>query len=187
MNFPLRAILSATLLWVCALLPSSCASGPELGGLLEQPIRLVMSDFRNDMEMALVNDAWLIKQRIPGATAKARRSEFFSITRSKTGSTTKILTNRQAALLVNHVRTEFNFGERSSPGMTPHGGGYFTSAIEIEVDGHSRHFGHQRGLARDAALDLVETKKVFVAVYNQVYSLQSVEDAEGFKKKLGNR
>jgi hypothetical protein len=42
-------------------------------------------------------------------------------------------------------------------------------------------------LPRDAVLDLVEIKKVFVAVYNQVYSLQSVEDAEGFKKGLGRR
>lgn len=184
MNSPLRAIMSAALLCGCALLPSSCASGPELAGLLDHPIRLVMSDFRNDLEMALVNDAWLVKQGIPGATANERKAEFFSITRSKAGSTTKVLNNRQAALLVDHLRSEFHFAEHSNSGITPPGGGYFTSAVEIEVNGQARHFGHQRGISRDAAMDLVESKRVFVAVYNQVYSLQSVEDAEGFKRKM---
>jgi hypothetical protein len=187
MNSPIRAISSVLVFCSLGLLSFSCASEPKIDGMLEQPIRLIMSDFRNDTEMTLVNDAWLQRQGFTGVNANARKAAFFSVTRGKNKTTTKVLDNRQAALLVNHMRTEFDFNVHAVSGPTPPGGGYFSSAVEIEVAGRSKHFGYQRDLPRDAVLDLVEIKKVFVAVYNQVYSLQSVEDAEGFKKGLGRR
>lgn len=187
MNSPIRAISSVIVFCTLGLLSHSCASGPKTDGMLEQPIRLIMTDFRTDTEMTLVNDAWLQGQGFPGTNASARKAAFFSVTRGKNKTTTKVLDNRQAALLVNHIRTEFDFNEYAVAGPTPPGGGYFSSSVEIEVAGRSKHFGYKSGLPREALKHLSETKKVFVAVYNQVYSLQSVEDAEGFKRELGRR
>ncbi len=183
----LRTISAALVSCSIVLLPSSCASSPKVGGLESQPIRMVMNDFRIDLEMTMVNDAWLQRQGFEGATANERKAAFFSVTRGKQGSTTKVLDNRQAALLVNHLREEFHFDDHAITGSSPHEGGYFTSTIEIAIDGQPKHFGFDKSLPAKVLGDLMETKKIFVAAYNQVYSLQSVEDAEGFKRELGRR
>lgn len=183
----LRTISAALVYCSIVLLPSSCASGPKLDGLESQPIRMVMNDFRIDLEMTLVNDAWLQRQGFEGATANERKAAFFSVTRGKQDSTTKVLDNRQAALLVNHLREEFHFDSHASTGPTPHEGGYFTSTIEIAIDGQPKHFGYDKSQSKPILDDFVDTKKIFVAAYNQIFSLQSVEDAEGFKRDLRRR
>ena len=125
MNSPIRAISSAVVFCTLGLLSHSCASGPKTDGMLEQPIRLIMTDFRTDTEMTLVNDAWLQVQGFPGTNASTRKAAFFSVTRGKSKTTTKVLDNRQAALLVNHIRTEFDFNEYAVAGPTPPGGRLF--------------------------------------------------------------
>jgi hypothetical protein len=148
---------------------------------------MVLNDFRIDLEMTIVNDSWLQHQGFEGATANERKAAFYSVTRGIQGSTAKVLNNRQAALLVNHLRKEFNFDNHAVAGPTPHEGGYFTSTIEIAVDGQSKHFGFDKTLPSQVLADFNETKKIFVAAYNQVYALQSVQDAEGFKRELERR
>ena len=100
-----------------------------------------MRDLRSGVAMALVNDTWLEKAGVPGATAEDRRIEFASISRGLEASTTKILSDAQLEQFVQYLSSDCGWDQLSRDGAVPANGGLYTSTIEVRIDGVAEHAG----------------------------------------------
>lgn len=166
---------------------ASCAAPSQPPAAAARGIQISMRDLRSGVAMALVNDTWLEKAGVPGATAEDRRIEFASISRGLEASTTKILSDAQLEQFVQYLSSDCGWDQLSREGAVPSNGGLYTSTIEVRIDGVAEHAGFVASMPRAQALDFQTCKRVFFGVFNEVYSLQTVHDLDGFREGSGRR
>jgi hypothetical protein len=176
----------APLLGPVLLLAACAAPGPKAPAV-PRAIQISMMNAHSGVSMALVNDTWLEDAGVPGATAEARRIEFASISRGVEASTTKVLSDAQLEQLVAYLESDCGWDGLAASGSVPRNGGRYTSAIEVRIDGVAEHAGFVSTMPRALALDFQTCMLVFIGVFNEVYSLQTVHDLDGFREGAGGR
>lgn len=177
--------LTLSILVLASLGGMGCASGPKEVG--SPVLRLVLVDNRTDTSMSIVSDSWLSARGIPGATLEERRVEFASITRSASDATTKVLDDARFQQVVSYMRSDLNWDQHATEGGSESSLGLYTSAILLEERGLPSVFGSMGSLPPAAIKDYAACKRLVFEVFNEIYTLQSVNDLGGFQEGAARR
>lgn len=161
---------------------ASCAAPTKPLPAAPRSVRITSVDWRNDIVIALVNDAWLEAAGVPGATPKERRVEFASISRDLEMSTTKVLSDAQVEQVLAYLESDCGWDDLATGGPVARGGGLFSSSIEIEVNGATEHAGFINTMGAEQAASYVKCKLLLTNVHAEVYSLQTVHNLDGFRE-----
>jgi len=128
------------------------------------PTRVRYVDFRSGQMLELVNES------------HSNRVELYSQERNTAG--TKVTTDEVIDELMKLFDKE-GFDKNALPGGVPFAGEGYSSALEVEVGGLTRHLAMHVGATPAQQATYAQCKTAFVGIYTNVYSLQTVNNQDG--------
>jgi hypothetical protein len=145
------------------------------------PMRVMMRDFGGGFDLVILNDAWLVKQGIEGATPRERKTSFQSLRLKPEDSTAKVYEDGVLDAYVQYIENELDLKKFMITGQAERVSVSFSTALEITEGNSVRHMGGGKNV--QATLDEKKrywnARKAFTDIYNLQYSLQAVEDPYG--------
>jgi len=144
-------------------------------------MRVMMRDFGSGLDLIILNDAWLVRKGIEGATQRERKTNFQSNRVGMSDSTAKVYENGVLASYVQYIENDLELKRFMSSGPCGTVSATYSTAIEV-VEGDSvRHVGGGSGIftTRADAKQYWNARRAFADIYNAQYSLQAVEDPYG--------
>lgn len=172
----LTSILIATLclgLFSCASSKGQGANSPLNSNATDNsaPRSFVVHDFRSNMRLSIVSDAWLRDNNVQGEDFVHRRAAFYAEKKSGDGLMVKVV-NDAIANGIWEMLEKTDFADFAKKGQAPEDGEVKQTLVVTQANGPV-HMALRLNMPKDASMALRTSVRGFMDVYNNIPQLQA--------------